>query len=329
MAKLWGYVHYDLMPSAAILNFRCRHHNSCNPMYMYTLGITVTQEQLWRETIDDSAEAEDDCRRGGNPGTKQLNPKMMHDIQTAVSRLVTKAGQLISNETTNLAESWMHIRSKYDGAKVINRSQSGSWEHRCMGAGLQQNIGKEWGPKMWSQMTSTPSNSIFVASAEQASKRAEKDGERKARDEVKVRRRMAKYSRKDNTTAARKAYSRHDNHILPDDVSDDVSADILTEMKESYYNTNVVVTKEEAAEIEVDTREQANSDLWKSERRKRLTASRVGGILKMRKTTSRANKVKELRNYTTFRGNQATKYGMEMEDIARTEYHSPATTETP
>ena len=121
-----------------------------------------------------------------------------------------------------------------------------------------------------------------------------------------MRRRMAKYSRKDNTIAARKAYSRHDNHILPDDVSDDVSADILT---------NVVVTKEEAAEIEVDTREQANSDLRKSERRKRLTASRVGGILKMRKTTS---KVKELL-YTTFRGNQATKYGMEMEDIARTE----------
>ena len=74
---------------------------------------------------------------------------MMHDIQTALSRLVSKASQLIENVTTNVAESWMHIRSKYDGGKVINRSQSGSWEHRCMGAGLQQNMGKEWGPELW------------------------------------------------------------------------------------------------------------------------------------------------------------------------------------
>jgi len=38
---------------------------------------------------------------------------------------------MIYNTTTNIAESWMHIRSKYDGGKTINRSQSGSWEHRC------------------------------------------------------------------------------------------------------------------------------------------------------------------------------------------------------
>ncbi len=60
-----------------------------------------------------------------------------------------KANQLIDNVTTNLAESWMHIRAKFDGGKVINRCQSGSWEHRCMGAGLQQNIGREWGPGVW------------------------------------------------------------------------------------------------------------------------------------------------------------------------------------
>ncbi len=35
----------------------------------------------------------------------------------------------------------MHIRMKFDGGKVINRSQSGSWEHRCVGAGLRQNMG--------------------------------------------------------------------------------------------------------------------------------------------------------------------------------------------
>ncbi len=73
----------------------------------------------------------------------EINPKMYHDIQVILSRLVAKAEQLIDNVTTNLAESWMHVRTKYDGGKVINRSQSGSWEHHCMGAGLQHNMGKE------------------------------------------------------------------------------------------------------------------------------------------------------------------------------------------
>ena len=116
------------------------------------------QERLWRETLEDTPDIEEDCRRGGRTSTKP-NLKMIHDIQVAAGRLVTKVAQLINNETTNMAESWMHVRSKFDGGKVINRSQSGSWEHRCMGAGLQHNLGKEWGPNMWSKMTtSTPNN---------------------------------------------------------------------------------------------------------------------------------------------------------------------------
>ena len=51
-------------------------------------------------------------------------------FQVLVGRLVAKAPQLIGNVTTNLCESWMHIPTKFDGGKAINRSQSGSWEHR-------------------------------------------------------------------------------------------------------------------------------------------------------------------------------------------------------
>ena len=42
-----------------------------------------------------------------------------------MSRLVAKASQLLGNFTTNIAEGWMHRLSKYEGGKVINRSQSG------------------------------------------------------------------------------------------------------------------------------------------------------------------------------------------------------------
>ena len=72
---------------------------------------------------------------------------MMHDIQTVLSRPVSKASQLIENVTTNVAEVWMHIRSKYDGGKFINRSQSGSWKHRCMGEGFAAEHGKGVGAK--------------------------------------------------------------------------------------------------------------------------------------------------------------------------------------
>ena len=52
------------------------------------------------------------------------------------------------------------------------------------------------------------------------------------------------------------------------------------------------------------------------ERRKRLTASNVGSIAKMRKTTKRSNQVKGLL-YCSFRGNVATLYGITTEEKAR------------
>ncbi len=88
----------------------------------------------------------------------------------------------------------------------------------------------------------------------------------------------------------------------PDDITDDVSPEILDEMKKSYYEAYVAISKEEATDIEEATRDQAGNDRWKQERRKRRTASRVGGITKMRKTTKRANKVKYIL-YSKFRGN--------------------------
>ena len=60
--------------------------------------------------------------------------------------------------------------------------------------------------------------------------------------------------------------------------------------------------------IERETRDQADNLKWLAERRQRLTASKVGGIAKMRKTTKTANKVKELL-YSKFKGNKATDYG--------------------
>lgn len=226
-------------------------HTVTNAELSFTDAI-ATQERLWRETIADNCETERDSRLGGqNP--IDLNPKLMHDIQALVSRLVAKAKQLLDNETTNLAECWMHIRCKFDGGKVINRSQSGSWEYRCMGAGLQQNLGKEWGPKVWSSMTGSSPNQHFTDVAECFAEKADRDRKRKATKEAKEQRRQSKYCRTDDTVAARKSYSRHDGALEPDEVTNDIPQDYLAEMKQSYYNTKVVVTQEEAMNIETQT----------------------------------------------------------------------------
>ena len=136
-----------------------------------------------------------------------------------------------------------------------------------MGAGLQQNMGKEWGPAVWSKMTKSSPNPVFVDAAERSAKKAENDRKRKATGEAKEQRRRSKCSRIDNTVAARKAYSRHDG-IVPDDVADDVSPEFLDESKTRFYETEVVITQVEAEGLERRTWKQAESEEWKSERRK-------------------------------------------------------------
>ncbi len=56
------------------------------------------QHALWEDTV--STDAYIILHNEPQP----VDPKMMHDIQIILSRLVAKAPQLIGNFTTNLAE---------------------------------------------------------------------------------------------------------------------------------------------------------------------------------------------------------------------------------
>jgi len=244
---------------------------------------------------------------------------LMHDIQILVGRLVSKAKQLIQNSTTNLAENWMQIRCKFDGGKVVNRIQSGSFQFRCCGAGLQKNLGKTWGVSVWERMTGSSANEVFVNAANSSEKRVEKDGKRKSSEKAKECRRRNKYSQNDDSIAARKAYNRRDGVIEPDEVVDDISPECLQELMRTFYSTQVAVSTRDRTSIEHTTREQNRCAVWVQERAKRLTASQVGGIAKMRSNTKRSNKVKELL-YSTFKGSKATMYGTLREDKAREQY---------
>ena len=152
-----------------------------------------------------------------------------------------------------------------------------------------------------------------------SAKRVKKDTKRKNTEAAKESRQRSKYAQTDDTAAAHSAYSRHDNGIMPEEVIDDVTPEHLEQLKTSFYLTKVVVTKEEAMEIEEQTRDQADSMQWLMEQRKRLTASKVGDIAKMKNSTKKSKKVQNLL-YSTFRGNEATHYGSEKKEETIQQY---------
>ena len=116
---------------------------------------------------------------------------------------------LSGNFTTNLAESWMHIRSKFDGGKQINRIQGGSWHGHCAGAGLRCNEGAGWGPTAWQKSVNTEPSNVFKLAAAEAIKRTTTDRKRKATAAAKLQRKKARSAtRVDNSLSSRMAYSR-------------------------------------------------------------------------------------------------------------------------
>ena len=100
------------------------------------------------------------------------------------------------------------MRCKFDGGKQINRSQSGSWQARCAGAGLRFNEGAAWGPNTWQKILSRPPSDVFMNTSMAAVARTIKDRKRKAATEVKIRRKRARYNSTDNSLKSRQAYSR-------------------------------------------------------------------------------------------------------------------------
>ena len=74
----------------------------------------------------------------------------------------------------------MHTHSKFDGGKQINRSQAGSWQSRCAGAGLCCNEGAGWGSTTWQKAVHTEPSDVFKLAAADAIKRTNKDRKRKA-----------------------------------------------------------------------------------------------------------------------------------------------------
>ena len=85
----------------------------------------------------------------------------------------------------------------------------------------------------------------------------------------------------------------------------------------SCYNSEVVVDSDNANSIELNTRSHTHDDdqsvIWFCERRKRITSSNAKSVAKRKSTTPVAHLVNQLL-YSTFRGNSATRWGLQQEE---------------
>ena len=229
---------------------------------------------------------------------------------------------ILGNFTTNLAESYMNVRAKFDGGKQINRSQSGSWQGRCAGVGLRMNEGSMWGPIAWEKTVSTPSMT-FTRVAESKQRKSNEDRKRKSRDDVRAQRKRAKRAGQVESTKGRDDYSRDDGGKNATEIITDLSPDQLYALMREYCLVNVKVSEAVCEDLKIRTAEQGKNDnslqVWLAERRKRITASNVGSIAKRRPTTKVNSMVKKLL-YTNFEGNTATKWGILQEETTNSKY---------
>jgi hypothetical protein len=121
------------------------------------------QINYWIEGF--SLDEQEDSRYGYVEEDSVGDKHLIQDVLKILNNLADKAHLLIGNYTSNLSENWMSVRMKFDGGKVINRCQKGSWHDNCYGASLRRNMGVEWSPLTWELATwisaSTPFRKHF------------------------------------------------------------------------------------------------------------------------------------------------------------------------
>lgn len=99
-----------------------------SPSLQQQLDVIIHQEQeddLSPSSL--SSQEETEARSGFTASLDSLPGGLLFKVLRAGDRLVFLARELVDNQTSNLAESYMGIRTHFDGGKVFNRIQSGSF----------------------------------------------------------------------------------------------------------------------------------------------------------------------------------------------------------
>lgn len=112
------------------------------------------EEIIDSEGVDSiTADDEEDARQRHEGSLDTLPDGLYNRLMSCCDRIWMLAPQLITNQTSNLAECYMSVRCHFDGGKYYNRIQSGSFQHRSYGAGLRFQNGPTWSLNFWKNTT--------------------------------------------------------------------------------------------------------------------------------------------------------------------------------
>ena len=242
--------------------------------------------------------------------TDALPTGLLTKVLAASDRIVSLASQLNNNVTSNLAETYIDIRTYFDGGKLFNRVQSGSFEARCYAAGLRFQNGIEWCLPAWEKYVGNPATGSLQCLVKQTQQRRQQDKERKSTAKYITQRRRSKYQSSEQASV----------HYGPNAAQPDLPRSELNKICQD-YKLRLNLSDAEQSNIEQQTRDQADdeSGLWYEQRRSRLTASNFGTVAKRRSMTPSAPLVKQLL-YSRHRSTTAMRWGREHEQDARETY---------
>lgn len=210
------------------------------------------------------------------------------EIVKITDNVVRKADRLNQNVTTNLAERYMSIISKFTGGKRTNLIQRGQYKTRCIGAGLSFNSGISF------HTMSTKGHKHFLTTF--CSRRLKRKMYKK------------KTPRKSKTPKQQVDMDYGENAAQPDLQGEDL---ILAQEKVMSELNSVNI-----AELEKKTIGQRENIHWHQARRNRLTASSFGKICLRRSSTPSHNLLKELFYKNLDLKTKPIQYGIENEKNA-------------
>lgn len=126
--------------------------------------------------------------------TDSLPDVLLFKVLRAGDHLVSLTKQMIENQTSNLAELYMGIRTYFDGGKIYNRVQSGSFETRCYAAGLRYQEGPEWIANTLEKITNQPPPHPLQDMTNKTVRQSANDSKRKQHVDYKDKRKRYKCS---------------------------------------------------------------------------------------------------------------------------------------
>ncbi|XP_060568496.1 uncharacterized protein LOC132727107 [Ruditapes philippinarum] len=279
--------------------------------------IIISQCEYWTDSVKKYSESEIEMLRKGG---KTISPKnfnieeLLRDIFLFLNRLSEKANRLIGNFTSNLAESWMSIKCKFEGGKMFNKCFRGSFYARCYGGALRSLLGPAWSPQVYNQLTGKRPDRVFINTYRQRFVRY-RCTKRAKGSEINRNKRKLKKMKASVESSSKKARKEYGETVLQDTA--DISPSQLKKECDTFYKSTISTCNSKL--IEQHTRGQSSNINWFAERKKRLTSSVFGEVMSRSQNNNRPNLVKRLL-YSNFKGNMYTLKGLSEEDNARIEY---------